>query len=778
MTGTDAEFEKQLLATFREEAREHAGGILALLLRLERTGSPTDPALVEQIYRNTHSLKGAARAVKKKEIESICQHLEDIFSRMKKGTYAPDAAAFGLLYHAIRGMQSILEEDHPGIRVTEIISTLRTLSSKETAGAAAPELHTQKISISSRKSDTGPEKKYPARYEYSRAYRERDLGTVRIASHKLDRLIAGADDLLTTRLFIAHRMQELAEMRARFLVWRRNQALVASDLHRIRENLSGPGMDRLPAELLLPLQRLVESIGHDREFISDLEHDLAFHIRATDRDGFALESSTTGITDLIHEAVLMPVSSILAAFPGLVRDYSDNTGKNVAFEVTGGEIEVDRRILDALKDPLIHLVYNGIDHGIEYPDIREAAGKPVLGHVRIHVLTHSGGRVTIEVSDDGKGLDGARIREAAQKAGLITKDESAKIRNEDAIWLIFRSGFSTNPVVTEISGRGLGLAIVEDTITRLGGRVTVASLINKGTRFTIDVPVRLVTFRGVVVRSGSQTYVLPMQQVQQVMRIRPGAFSYNEDRAAIQLESGLTSIFYLTDLLGERRPRPVGSPDEPICLIILAYGAGQVACAVDEIIRVQEIVVRPLGTQLRRVKRISGAALLGDGTLALVLDPPELIQEAIHPGGYAAPVVPIPEKTGKILVVEDSVTSRAYLQSLLEREGYQVLTAPNGRDGFAQVKAEEPDLVISDVDMPLMNGFLLTEKIRKEERFSTLPVILVTSLDSAKDRQHGITVGVDAYLVKSSFENGILLETVRNLLRAGRRAGSGTTGDT
>jgi two-component system chemotaxis sensor kinase CheA len=500
----------------------------------------------------------------------------------------------------------------------------------------------------------------------------------------------------------------------------------------------------------------------------DLEHDLAAHIQATERDGSALESSTTGLTELIHEAVLMPASSILTSFPGLVRDYSENTGKMVVFEVTGGEIEIDRRILDALKDPLIHLVYNSIDHGIEYPDIRQIAGKPATGRVRIRIQTHTGGRVTIEVEDNGKGIDGAKIRTSALKAGLITKEESAKINDEEAIWLIFRSGFSTNPVVTDISGRGLGLAIVEDTITRLGGHVTIASRVNKGTRVTLDVPVQLVTFRGVVVRSGTQSYVLPMQQVQQVLRVRPDTLGGKEGRAAIFGENELTGIYPLSELLGETHQSHKGA-DEPVCLVILAYGAGRIACSVDEIVRVQEIVVRPLGTQLRRVKRISGGAILGDGTLALVLDPPELIQEAFRRGCPITPAEPVHEHPRQILVVEDSVTSRAYLQSLLEREGYRVLTAENGREAFAKVKAERPDLVISDVDMPLMNGFLFAEKIRKDKRFVTLPVILVTSLDSVKDRQQGIGAGVDAYLVKSSFENGVLLKTVRDLLSAGRR---------
>jgi two-component system, chemotaxis family, sensor kinase CheA len=600
-----------------------------------------------------------------------------------------------------------------------------------------------------------------------------DGKTVRIASHKLDRLIAGSDDLLTTRLSITHRMQELEAWKGRFTLWRWNQATVSSDLHLVREHVFGPGTADLPADLVLPLQRLVESLEYDREFATFLQHDLAEHIRATERDRQALEASTSEISELIHDAVLLPVSSILTPFPGLVREYSRGTGKQVEFMAEGGEIEVDRRILDALKDPLMHLIYNSIDHGIEYPDIRAARQKPLRGDVRIRVALLSGGKVGIEVSDDGAGIDGRVIREAAVRSGLITAGDEARLTDAEAIWLIFRSGLSTSPIITEISGRGLGLAIVEDTVTRLGGYVTIASTMGKGTSITMRVPVRLVTFRGVVVRSGSQVYVLPMQQVRQVLRVRPEAILRENDRPVLPFNDELIAVLRLSDLLGSPRSGPLPEKDSPASIVIIAYGAGQVACLVDEIVRVQEIVVRPLGSQLRRVKRIAGAATLGDGTLALVLDPPELIQESLRAGGTGEPTPAADRPAPQILVVEDSVTSRSFLQALLERDGYRVKTATDGMQAFAMLKEHEFDMVVSDVDMPRMNGFVLTEKIRADHRLSTIPVVLVTSLDSVPDQNHGLAVGADAYLVKSSFERDHLLSVMRELVKGRRPAGSG-----
>jgi len=789
MKGTDAEFTKKLLATFREEAREHLDVIVAILLELEKTPPVPESASVERIYRTTHSLKGAARAVGQKEIESVCQNLENIFSRMKKGTYVPDSDDFDIFHQAVRVIQCLLDGGgQPVTPVTDIVSSLRSLSRKEsspgdsrTHGKHEQEKHPGDIPARSTKGKPGVtspllekdrgETRKPPVLPVTAGRPEGDGATVRIAAHKLDRLIAGSDDLLTTRLFLTHRMRELEEWLARFTIWRWNQAAISTDIHRIRERSFGSGKADLPADLVLPLQRLVEFLDYDREFVTYLQHDLAEFIRATDRDRAALEASTSEISELIHDAVLLPVSSVLAPFHGLVREYSRTTGKQVELVIEGGEIEVDRRILDSLKDPLMHLIYNSIDHGIEYPDLRAPRNKPVRGTVRIRVVLVSGGKVDIEVSDNGKGIDGSEIRKAAVRIGLITEQEEARLTDAEAVWLIFRSGFSTSPIITEVSGRGLGLAIVEDTITRLGGYVTIASEHGKGTTITLRVPVRLVTFRGVVVRSGSQIYVIPMQQVRQVLRIKPDTIFTRSRRPYIRVDDQTIGIVKLSDILNVPTSSLPPGKDAPVSLIVIAYGAGQVACQVDEIVHVQEIVVRPLGSQLRRIRRIAGAAILGDGTLALVLDPPELIQESLRISTRGAAPVQKGAPAPVVLVVEDSVTSRAFLQMLLEREGYRVMTATDGMVAFAILKEHQVDIVVSDVDMPRMNGFVLTEKIRSDPKLQSLPVVLVTSLDSAEDQNHGVAVGADAYIVKSSFERSALLAVVRNLIRTKRPQG-------
>lgn len=801
MTGLDEEFRRKLLATFREEAEEHLGVITDLLIRIEKSGSSPAPDLVEQVYRKTHSLKGAARAVSQNEVAQVCQNIENLFALVKAGELNPDAENFDLFHRAVKCAGTLVSgEKAPECTPSEVIQEIRELLNqhKKTVPPASryqvPEPLTGKtgipapseslyerslvsegpgrtngcppgVPVPDAPSPREPESPGPRKPDVS--WPAPDGALVKIASHKLDRLITQSEDLLTTRLFITQRIQELEEMVSRFSQWRWNQTMVSSDIHRIREALNGMEKAEIPPSLIQPLRQIVAFLEYDREFVTYLQHDLASHIRATDMDRLALEVSTSEISDLIHDAVLVPVSTVLTPFPAFVREYSRTSGKEVDLLIESEHIEMDRRILEELKDPLMHLIHNSIDHGIEFPDIRAARNKPVRGAVRIRFLTLSGSRIGIEVSDDGAGIDCNVVRKAAVAKGLISEEDVARITDDEAIWLIFRSGLSTSPIVTDLSGRGLGLAIVEDTVTRLDGSVTVSSTIGKGTRVTMQVPMRLATVRGIVVREGGRYFVFPKQQVKKVIRIRPGDLQKRGNRQVIRHQGELFEAIRLSDVLGiAGHPRRSEWSDQ-VPAVILSYGAGQVTCIVDEVVWVQEIVVRPLGSQLLRVNLISGAVILGNGRVALVLDPVELIQAAIKfPRDSRSSK---PERTSsRILVVEDSVTSRALLKALLEQDGYTVQTAVDGMAAFAILRQHEFDMVVSDVDMPRMSGFTLTEKIRSESSLAKIPVVLVTSLDSRADQVHGISVGADAYLVKSSFEKGNFLGVIRDLL-SGRR---------
>jgi two-component system chemotaxis sensor kinase CheA len=810
---TDEEFQEWLLATFREEADEILTGISNGLIELEKSGPTPGSELIEQVYRKTHSLKGAARAVNFRDIESVCQNIENIFFLMKTGGLNADDTVFDLLHQAITTIYATLAEttgSHTGCG--EIIRELRLLSDSaisekntllnnldhrkdalqpsQTAYASSqsslkysPPITTtgqneevqgvktrkknQALSDSEQRLPVSPEEKHDPLLHSGNDQIPSQIpggGTVRIAAHKLDRLISSSEDLLTTRLFIDHRLNELDDMLSRFSLWRWNHSQIEGDIHQIREVLHGIRKNTLPYDLLLPLERIIGFLKFDRDFVLGMQHDLGFHMQATEIDRSALEASTSEISDLIHDAVLIPVSSIFSTFSKFVREYARSIGKKVDFHIEGKDIEMDRRILETIKPSLMHIIHNSIDHGIEYPDIRIQQDKPPEGSLITRITTHSGSKVAIEITDDGAGIDCTMIRRTAREKGVISHKEEMNITDDEVLWLIFRSGFSTKSEVADLSGRGLGLAIVDDTVTRLGGELMVSSEVSKGTSITIILPVRLATLRGMVVRCGSQNYIFPIQQIRKVIRADPESFITQGNRIIIRIENENIRVIQLSDLLGMAHIPSFTGNEQHIPVIIFEYAGRQIACVVDEIFRVQEIVVRPLGNLLRRVNRITGAVLFGDGSTALVLDPLDIIQESFMSSRQLFAPFAVKRLETRILVVDDSATSRALIRRTLETAGFQVQTACDGMDALLKLRSYEIHLIISDVDMPRMNGYNLTEKVRGDERFSHIPILLVTSLDSEQDREYGKTIGADGYIIKSQFEKKLLLESVNNLL--------------
>ncbi|HWQ63900.1 MAG TPA: response regulator [Methanospirillum sp.] len=796
MISSDEEFHEWLLATFREEADEILTDISQGLISLEKANEEDKADLIEKVFRKTHSLKGAARAVNLKEIESICQNIENVFSALKREEISSDSGVYDLLHRSITVIYSLLSSDPSSELISsEIVCALRvSLIEKKKGIVLESDAFPEMIGASNPPSGCDNVLEIQSSHKYllepapsqfpspesivSDQEIRRELktvgrnipgntagtDTVRISSHKLDQLISGSDDLLTTRLFITQRLRELEEMMSTFSLWKWNYSQIEGDLHQIREFTYGIQKSSLPPEILLPLERLIGFLKSDHEFVVSLQHDLSLHIRATDVDRSALEVSTSEISDLIHDAVLLPISTILSPFHKFVRDYSRESGKLVDLKIEGGEIEMDRRILEALKPALMHLIHNSIDHGFATPDVRRARGKPDSGLLLARVAPHSGSKVSIEIIDDGAGIDRNMVRDIAVEKGVISSKQAHQLTDEEALWLIFRSGLSTCREVSELSGRGLGLAIVDDVVSRLGGDVMISSESLKGTSITIVLPVRMATLRGVVVRAGGQTYVLPLQQVKQVIRADPSLFNYRGSRLVARIDKETVRVVLLTQALGIPDPGPRLTGIAPVPIVTMEYGGRQIACVVDEVIQVQEIVVRPLGSLLKSVKRITGAVILGDGTVAMVLDPIELIQEAFISGRQERPVGKTEREGRRILVVEDSVTSRALLKRILEMAGYLVQTACDGADAFAKLKEYEFDMVVSDVDMPRMSGFTLTEKIRTDDRYARIRVVLITSLDSVEDREHGRAIGADAYLVKSSFEKDSFLTVISDLL--------------
>jgi two-component system chemotaxis sensor kinase CheA len=473
--------------------------------------------------------------------------------------------------------------------------------------------------------------------------------------------------------------------------------------------------------------------------------------------------SLNELQELALHARMIPVMSLAPRLRRAVRDLARETGKEVRFETRGEDAEIDRGVLERLADPLLHLVRNAVDHGVEAPDERRRIGKPAEGTVRLHAM-QLGSEVVIAVSDDGRGIDITRVRETAGR----TDHSAIEMDDEAALYLIFRSGLTTAAKVTGVSGRGVGLDAVRASLNAVRGRIEVRSDPGIGTEFRIAVPITMTTLRCLVIKAGGQAFAIPLHSVRAVLPPQPSAMVGG--RAMTMLDGRPVPISSLSAVLG------TGNGSHGPAVVVAGLTRSH-AFTVDELVDQRDVVVKGLGELLPRLPAVAGAGVQPDGSILLVLEAAGLIerarrmdggdrsQEAASGGGHEEPV---PQPAASILVVDDALTVRELQRSIFENAGYRVRVAVNGEEALAEISHERPDLVLTDVQMPRMDGFELTEAIRKQAALASLPVIILTSRGSDEDRRRGLECGADGYIVKSGFDQSALLSAVERLLGADR----------
>jgi two-component system chemotaxis sensor kinase CheA len=471
---------------------------------------------------------------------------------------------------------------------------------------------------------------------------------------------------------------------------------------------------------------------------------------------------------------LLPFSSLLDIFPRFSRELARKQGKSIELVIRGGGIEIDRHILEEIRDPLIHLVRNCIDHGIEQPQVRLAKGKPAHGTIMLACTQKDSGTAEVLVADDGAGIDVAQVKAAACRLGFLSVEEVERLDELESTLLIFHSGLSTSAAVTDISGRGLGLAIVREKIEHLGGGIVVKTAPGRETAFHISLPLVLANFRGVLVRAGGQMFVIPSTGVERGLRFSSEDIQTVKNRETILVEEKPVSLARLDNVLELTPARPETEAKAYFQALVLGSESFRVAFLVEEILGEQEVLVKTLAPPLVRIRNVAGASMLGTGQVVPVLNVQDLLKSAVKhsdqrqlsPSGTSRPPAEehkdAPDQV--ILVVEDSITSRTLLKAILESAGYRVATAVDGLDGYTALKTAKFDLVVSDVEMPRMDGFDLVSRIRADKQLADLPVILVTALGSREHRERGVEAGANAYVVKSGFDQSNLLAIIRRLI--------------
>ena len=712
MAGSRDDFLKRLQATFAVEAAEHCRVLATELLRLENAPEEQRPAAIDNMFRAAHSLKGAARAVDSTAVAQICQQLESLFASWQRRGAALSAPTFDALHRAVALLRRALNETPDPAELAALVGALARL---EVAGAppSKPPAH-----------DATPAPPSPRLASAAPpAVGQTAVETVRLDLGRVERVLYRAEDLLALKSILEQRLseaQDLATLAAR--------------------------ADAAPA-----LGPKLAELG-----------------RALARDRQAADKLIDAVLDDTKTLLLLPFATEREFFATLVRNLARDQGKEIEFVFRGGEVEVDKRILEQMRAPLVHVLRNAIDHGMERPDARIRHRKPARGTITVAALPKEDQKIEILVQDDGAGIDVAGVKNAAVRRGLLAAGEAASLSPDAVVSLIFRPEVTTSPIVTEVSGRGVGLAILQETVERLGGQLAVQTARGTGTSFRMTLPVAQATFRGVVVSVSDQLFIVPAGRVERVHRIARAEIKTVENRPTVNVAGRATAFVWLADVLGLPAAPRRGASAPLVEFVVMGSGDRVIAFGVDAVLREEEVLVKPLRKPLCRVRNIAGATVLGSGQVVPILNVADLMKSAVGAAvGRRTPVaveVAAPAERRSILVAEDSITSRMLLKNILESAGYTVKTAVDGLDALTQLRSEPFDLLISDVEMPRMNGFGLAAAVRADPRLAEMPVVLVTALATREDRERGVDAGANAYLVKSSFDQSNLLETVARLV--------------
>lgn len=803
---TPQETNSELMQIFRGEMEEHLAALNDAMLQVEMMPTEERPQVLREMNRIAHSMKGAARAVGYGLIETLSHYMEEVFHAALHKELALSPEIADALYDGLDLLQNTMQaiEVEPGV-IDTVLTALEQIApaapheTRQSHPVRPPENPLSPLPEAVKRGDKTPPLPAMDNVELPPVHSsvltpETGLSTVertvevsgvprpasvpdisgtsstmilrppeesiRVAVSKLDSLMAESSELLVARMQGELHHQTVMDLRRELARWRREWRSVRTAYIRLARRLQEQGKDS-DAELNI----LFKFLQSNEDYLTNAGRKLAGLSQTLVQDNMHLATLSDALQTIVSDLRMMPFDTIVGGFQRMVRDLARDTGKQVHLDVVGANVEIDKTVLDALKDPLLHLLRNAIDHGIETPAMREASGKSPVGHVSL-IVEQRGTEIVIKVQDDGHGINVSKIRRKAVLVGLLTEAEAEALSDEDARMLIFQSGFSTSDAITAISGRGLGMDIVRDRVESLRGRVSVQSVVGHGTLMIITVPVSLTRIRAVLLRVGEEDYAIPSTMILRMQTLTPGDIFTAEGREMVMINNRpmpLVNLGAMLDIPG------AASRGDTMTIVALQSADKAVAFEVDRLHSEIELVLKPLGRELESTPCVAGAALLGSGEVIIILDANDLVRKAsgsmlpLRRGSYPTAVRPEARRL-RVLVVDDSITTRTLEKNILEAVGFEVFVAIDGAEAWDMLLETSPDVVISDVEMPNMNGLELTRRVKNNPHTQDIPMILLTSLSKPEQREEGLRAGADAYLVKSRFDQGELLETIRSVI--------------
>ena len=593
------------------------------------------------------------------------------------------------------------------------------------------------------------------------------IKTLRVDTKKLDQLVNQVGELIIAKIKAKEHLSELAKMIQSVEEWHREWNKT-KQYFKHQDKLHYRSSD-LPAGSSVYSQNknLHVFFEENSSKLTGLTNKMNYLYKIIQEDDTRLDLIVNELEERIKSVRVLPLATIFHMFPRMVRDISREKNKNIEFVISGSETSVDKKIIEEIKSPLIHLIRNSIDHGIEESETRIKNGKNPVGKIFLAAY-HLENSVLIEIIDDGHGINIEAIKRKVLQKQLLSQEELDSMTEEQIMNIIFWSGFSTGETITDISGRGIGLDIVYTKISQLNGKVKIKSTLGEGCRVSIQLPVTMATIKSFLVEINHQKFAIPTSTIKTTLLISPESIFYKEGKRTIIVENTTVPICNLSDALDLPESR---KKNKKLVVIVVQSEDIQVGFIVDKLIGDQEILHKNLSPPLLRVRNIAGVTTLGSGDLCLILNIGDLVKSAYSTFGMVEKRL-ITEKASlsndssekHILVVDDSLTTRILERNILKAAGYNVTVAVNGLEALTKITSEDFDLVVTDVEMPEINGFELTERLRAQEKFNKIPIILVTSLASEIDKRKGLNFGANAYLTKGNFNQDELLVTIRQLL--------------
>jgi len=753
MSGGSEDYSQlSLLDLFRLEAETHAQALTAGLLALER--DPTAAQHLEACMRAAHSLKGAARLVDLMPAVDLAHAMEDIFVAAQDGRLVLRHERIDLLLRGVDLLAAIARATaDPGgsgeAAQAEVAALLVALNQATSSpdGPATPPAPAVAVAVPQAEPAAPklPPPPRPSLPETSEAA-ERIL---RVTADSLSRLLGLSGEALVE----ARRLRPFTD---RLMRLRRLHDETARAFDTLRDMLSPEGAgEEVQLALAGARQRLMDCQEYLGQRLAELD--------AFDRRAVRLAHR---LYDEALASRMRPFEDGVRRYARKVRDLGRELGKQVRLEILGGGTPVDRDILEHLDAPLGHLLRNAIDHGIELPAAREAAGKPAEGVIRLEARHHAG-MLQIIVADDGQGIDLERLRAAILRRGLAGAETVAQLSEAELLEFLFLPGFTMKTAVTEISGRGVGLDAVQAAAKRVRGIVRAASEAGQGARFQFELPLTLSVVRTLLVEIGGEPYALPLASIERALKLPRSSIEMLEGQQHFSFGGRQIGLVGAQQLLGGTGNSMVG---EEASVVIIGDQRNSYGLAVDRFLAQRELVVQPLDARLGKVTGISAAALMEDGSPVLILDVDDLLRgvEKLTATGQLGQVAATEPGSSKrrrrVLVIDDSLTIRELERKLLSQHGYEVEVAVDGMDGWNAARTGHFDLIVTDIDMPRMDGIELVTLVRKDPHLREVPVMIVSYKDREEDRRRGLEAGADYYLTKGSFHDQALVQAVVDLI--------------